>query len=326
MNVLRRGLVAAALLTTAIPATSLAAAQTWPNKPIRIVVAYPGGGVSDTVARALGEKISVQLSTPVIVENKAGAGGTIGLDAVAKSAPDGYTVGFSAISPVALNPHLGVVPFDPKNDLVPVVSVMYSPVLVLGTTANRSTSFQGLMDESKAQPGAIRWATAGLASLGHIVLEQIKYSGKLDITHIPYKGGGQQLNDALGAQFEVLSTNAGPAVMQHIAAGKLKPLAVGAPSRLETLPDVPTLSELGFPEANSTSLFGIFAPAKTPADVLNRLNKAFNEALAQTDIQEKLKASDNVPTGGDANTFALQIAKESVNNARIIKAANLALQ
>jgi tripartite-type tricarboxylate transporter receptor subunit TctC len=326
MNAMRRGLLAAALLSAAAPAISWAETAPWPSKPIRIVVAYPGGGVSDTVARALGEKLSVQLSTPIVVENKAGAGGTIGLDAVAKAAPDGYTIGFAAISPVALNPHLGAVPFDPQKDLAPVVSVMYSPVLILGTSANRASSFQALLAESKSHPGAVRWATAGLASLGHIVLEQVKYSSKVDITHIPYKGGGQQLNDALGGQFEVLSTNAGPTVMQHIQAGKLKALAVGAPQRLESLPQVPTLAELGFPEANSTSLFGIFAPGKTPQAVLQRLNKEFNKALTEPDIQAKLKVSDNVPTGGDAQTFAKQIAQESANNARIIKAANLRAQ
>lgn len=326
MNALRRGLVVAALCAAAVPAVSWAETAAWPSKPIRIVVAYPGGGVSDVVARSLGEKLSVQLGTPIVVENKAGAGGAIGMDAVAKSAPDGYTLGFSAISPVALNPHLGAVPFDPKNDLKPVVSIMYSPVLILGTTANRSSSFADMLTEAKQSPGMIRWATAGLASLGHIVLEQVKYTGKVDITHIPYKGGGQQLNDALGAQFEVLSTNAGPTVMQHIAAGKFKPLAVGAPQRLESLPDVPTMAELGFKEANTTSLFGIFAPAKTPQPILDRLNAEFNKALASADIQAKLKASDNVPTGGDAASFARQIAEESANNARIIKAANLKAQ
>lgn len=326
MNILRRSLVAAAMLTAAVPSLSWADAAPWPHKPIRIVVSYPGGGVSDVVARALGEKLSVQLSTPIVVENKAGAGGAIGLDTVAKSAPDGYTIGFSAISPVALNPHLGAVPFDPQKDLAPVVSIMYSPVLILATTAERAGSFKELLEEAKRNPGVVRWATAGLASLGHIVLEQVKYIGKVDITHIPYKGGGQQLNDALGAQYEVLSTNASPTLMQHIKAGKLKPLAVGAPQRLDSLPDVPTLAELGFPQANSTSLFGIFAPAQTPKAVLQRLNLEFNKALATPDIQAKLKASDNVPTGGDAASFVHQISQESANNARIVKAANLQAQ
>ena len=168
MNALRRGVLTAALCAAVVPAVSWADAAQWPNKPIHIIVAYPGGGVSDVVARALGEKLSTQLNTPVVVENRAGAGGVIGMDAVAKAAPDGYTIGFSAISPLALTPHLNGTPFDPARDITPVVSVMYSPVLILGTTANRAASFKELLEESKASPGVIRWATAGLASLGHI--------------------------------------------------------------------------------------------------------------------------------------------------------------
>ena len=140
MNALRRGVLTAALCAAVVPAVSWADAAQWPNKPIHIIVAYPGGGVSDVVARALGEKLSTQLNTPVVVENRAGAGGVIGMDAVAKAAPDGYTIGFSAISPLALTPHLNGTPFDPARDITPVVSVMYSPVLVLGTTANRAAS------------------------------------------------------------------------------------------------------------------------------------------------------------------------------------------
>lgn len=320
---MRRSLLAVSMLAVFSPFAQ--AAENWPSKPIRLIVSYPAGGVSDSVARAMADKLSLQLDTPVIVENKAGAGGSLGLDAVAKSAPDGYSLGFSAISPVALNPHLGRAPFDPKKDLTPVVSIMYSPVLIMGTSANRDPSFAGLLRSAKAEPGAIRWATSGLASLGHIVLEQVKYSAKVEITHIPYKGGGQQLNDALGGQFEVLSTNAGPAVMQHLQSGKFKPLAVGAPKRLDTLPQVPTLAELGFAAANMNSLFGIFAPANVPTPVLQRLNLEFNKVLALPDIQEKLIGTDNVPTGGSQSDFAKQIAEESAENARIIKAAAIKL-
>ena len=147
----------------------------------------------------------------------------------------------------------------------------------------------------------------------------------VQITHVPYKGGGQQLNDALSGQFEVLSTNAGPAVMQQIKAGKLHPLAVGAPARLNTLPNVPTLGELGLPAANLNSVFGMFAPAGVPAAVLERLNAEINRALALPDIQARLEASDNVPTGGSAEAFRRQIAAESQSNARIIRAANIRL-
>jgi tripartite-type tricarboxylate transporter receptor subunit TctC len=298
-------------------------AQAWPARPIRIVVAYPPGGVSDNVARALAERLAGALGTSVVVDNRAGASGSIGMDAVAKAAPDGYTLGFAAISPLALNPHLGKSPFDPVKDVVPVASVMYSPVLLLGTSASSSEDFKALLAAARVKPGAVRWATSGPASLGHIMLEQIKAAAGVDITHVPYKGGGQQLTDALSGQFEVLSTNAGPAVMQHIKAGKLRPLAVGAPARLDALPNVPTLAELGFAPANLTSLFGVFAPAGLPQPVLERLNAEINKALQTQELRTRLIASDNVPTGGSASEFARQITQESGNNARIIRAAGI---
>lgn len=322
---LRRGLLAAAVLAVAVPAAAVAG-EAWPSKPIRLVVSYPAGGVSDNVARALGDKLTAQLGQSVLIENKAGAGGAIGLDQVAKSAPDGYTLGFSSISPLALSPHLGKMAFDPHKDIVPVVSVMYSPVLILGTKANKAPNFGALIAQSRKDPGSVRWATAGLASLGHIVLEQVRHQAKVDITHVPYKGGGQQMNDGLGGQYEILSTNASPTVMPHILSGSFKPLAVGAPKRLESLPQVPTLAELGYPAANSTSLFGIFAPSGTPKAVLDRLNAEINKALQAPDIQQRLKASDNVPTGGSAAAFAKEIATESASNAKIIQSAGITLQ
>ena len=316
----RRHVLGAAALAL-LPA--LAIAQAWPAKPIRLVVAYPPGGVSDVVARALADKLAGPLGQPVVVENKAGASGGIGMDAVAKAAPDGHTLGFAAISPLALNPHLGKSPFDPVKDIAPVASVMYSPVLLLATTATPARDFNELLATARGKPGAVRWATSGPASLGHIMLEQLKAGAKVDITHVPYKGGAQQMNDALSGQFEILSTNASPAVMQHINSGKLRALAVGAPARLDTLPDVPTLGELGHAAANLTSLFGVFAPAGVPQPVLQRLNAEINKALALPDIRARLTGSDNGPTGGSAADFGRQIAAESDNNARIIRAANI---
>ncbi|MCO5338869.1 Bug family tripartite tricarboxylate transporter substrate binding protein [Delftia tsuruhatensis] len=324
-HVLVTSMLAATVAAAALPMSVSAADAAWPSRPIRVVVSYPAGGVSDVVARALGEKLAARLGQPVVVDNKAGAGGAIGLDLVAKAAPDGYTLGFSSISPLTLSPHLGKPLFDPQRDLVPVTSVMYSPVLLLGTARSTAADFNALVAQAKAQPGEVRWATAGLASLGHIMLEQIMHASQVRITHIPYKGGGQQLNDGLSAQFEVLSTNAGPAVLQHIKAGKFKALAVGAPPRLESLPGVPTLAELGYKSANMTSVFGIFAPAGTPAPVLQKLNAEINQVLAQPDMRAKLEATDNVAMGGKAEDFARQIEAESQSNARIIRAAGIKL-
>lgn len=310
----------AALSATVLP---LHAQGPWPSKPVHLVVAYPPGGVSDAVARALGERLAAALGQPVVVENKGGASGAIGLDAVAKSAPDGHTLGFAAISPLALTPHLGKVPFDPARDLVPVVGVMDSPVLLLATTATPAKDLRELIAAARAKPGAVRWATSGPGSLGHLMLEQLKAATKVDITHIPYKGGGQQINDALSAQFEVLSVNASPVITQHVKAGKLRVLAVGAPSRLDAFPAVPTLAELGYPAANLSSVFGLFAPAGVPAAVVERLNAEVNKALASPELRSRLVASDNVPTGGTAAAFAKLIATESDNNARIIRAAHI---
>ncbi|PBI93698.1 Tripartite tricarboxylate transporter family receptor [Variovorax boronicumulans] len=310
------------LAAAALCAASGAHAQAVP-RTVRLIVAYPAGGVSDVVARALGDRLATQLGTTVIVDNRAGASGAIGMDAVAKAAPDGATLGFSAISPLVLSPHLGKLPFDPLKDIVPVASVMYSPVLLVATPTSKAKDFRALIAEAKAQPGAVRWATSGPASLGHIVLEQVRATAGVDITHVPYKGGGQQLNDALSGQFEILSTNASPTLSAHIQSGKLRPLAAGAPARLESLPQVPTLAELGYSAANIHSLFGVFAPAGTPAALVAKYNAEINKALASPELRAKLTATDNVPAPGTPAAFAKEIASEFESNGRIVKAAGI---
>lgn len=317
-------LAAAAMAPSHVLAQGSAA--DWPgSRPIRIIVAYPAGGVSDVMARALGDRLSAQLGTPVIVDNKAGAGGAIAMDAVAKAPADGHTLGFSSISPLVLSPHLGRLPFDPVRDIAPVASVMVSPVLLLATPACTARDFPALVAQAKARPGEVRWATSGQASLGHIMLEQIMQALGAKITHVPYKGGGQQLNDALSGQFEILSTNAGPAVAQHIQSGKLRALAVGAPQRVDGLPGTPTLAELGMPAANLSSQFGIFAPGRTPFAILERLNAEINKALAWPELRARLVATGNVPLGGASVDFAREIARESQGNAAIIRAARIQL-
>ncbi len=318
---LRAAFIAAALTVSAsVPAF---AADSYPNRPIRMIVAYPTGGISDAVARALGEKLSAQMGTSVVVENKAGAGGSIGIDAVAKAAPDGYTLGFSSTSPLTLNPHVGHVNYDPQHDVAPVMSVMYSPVLVVATQSFSGKSFQDLIAQAKAKPGSMRWATSGLGTVGHVMLEQIKAKSKTELTMIPYKGAGQQMNDALGGQFEVMSTNASPMLTQHMQAGRLRAIAVGAPKRIDSLPNVPTMDELGYPKANLTSTFGIFAPGKTPPAIINKLNAELNKALAEPDVRDRLLRGGEVPTGGSAAQFGAAIRAESAENARIVKEAGI---
>lgn len=295
----------------------------WPARPIRLIVPYPSGGVSDQVARQLAELLAPVLGQSLVVDNRPGASGMLGMDALAKSMPDGHTLAFSAISPLTLQPHLGKSPFDPATDIAPVVSIMSSPVLLLATPACAARDMKELIQLARQQPGALRWSTSGSASLGHIVLEHIRMQAGVDITHVPYKGGGQQITDALAGHVDLLSVNASAAVMAHIQQGRLRALSVGAPSRLDSLPRIPTLAEAGYVPANLSSIFGLFAPARTPGEVMERLNREVNRLLLSSDLRQRLLQADNLPTGGSAVTFARQILQESQHNARVIQAAGI---
>lgn len=282
----------------------------WPTGPLHLVVAYPPGGVSDAAARALAAPLSARLGVPVLVEHRAGAGGVIALTALARAVPDGHTLCFSAISPLTSTEADAPGTAALRAQLAPVMSVMATPVLVAGTSALEGADFAALLSAAR-RPQGLRWATSGPRTVGHRVLQAVQRAGGGQIVHVPYKGGGQQITDALGGQFEVLSTNVGPQQIAHCRAGRLKPLAVGAPHRLPVLPEVPTLAELGMPQANLVSLFGLFAPAATPPAVLRRLNTELNRALRTPELQAALQAADNLPTGGTAEAFQRQIEEEA---------------
>jgi tripartite-type tricarboxylate transporter receptor subunit TctC len=307
-------LLAAAL---ALPA----GAQTFPTKPVRIIVVYPPGGTSDAVTRFIAEKLSPALGQQVVVENKGGAGGALGMDAMAKSAPDGHTLAFGAISPLTLLPHVGKVPYDPLKDVAPVASVMISPVYVLATPAFTGKTFADVVQEAKAKPGMLRVGTSGVATLGHLMVEQLRAAG-IDLVHVPYRGGGQVITDAAGGQFELFTANPSPAVNNFIQQGKFRVLAV-APKRLAALPNVPTMTELGYREANYSSHFGIYAPARTPEPVLRRLNSEINAVLAAPEIAERLTKLDNVVAPMTIEQFAQVIRKEYEANAKIVAKAGI---
>jgi tripartite-type tricarboxylate transporter receptor subunit TctC len=304
-----------ALLALALTAGATRAEARWPQpKPIRWTVAYPPGGVSDELSRVVADRLGAALGVPVLVEHRAGAGGVLAMEQLARAAPDGHRLCFSAISPLTLAPRLGHVGYDPQRDIAPVIALMLTPLLVVGTTALAASDFAGLLAQARARPGRLRWATSGLGTTGHVVLEEVRRASGTDIVHVPYKGGGQQLNDALGGQFEVLSSNVGAAQIAHVRAGRLKALAVGAPARLAVLPEVPTLAELGLDRANRSSIFGIFAPGRTPAALVERINESIAQVLAQLPVGERLRAVDNLPLGGSAAEFAQRIAAEARAN------------
>ncbi len=292
---------------------------TWPKKPVRIMVVYPAGGISDQICRAMADRLSASLGVPVLVDNRAGAGGGVGMALLAEAEPDGHTLAFSAISPLTLLPLLSPLSYDPVRDITPIIGVMHTPTLLVGTPSFDGDSFKDIAALSHSRPGGLRWATSGFGTTGHMVLEQVRLATGAKIVHIPYKGGGQQLNDALGGQFELLSTNVGPAQLQYIANQKLKPLAVGAPTRLKSLPQVLSFAELDCPRANLTSLFGVFAPARTPRAILQRLNAELNKVLTTLDFRSQLLSIDNLPAGGTAEEFVAWITKDRQANAKTVR-------
>ncbi|WP_208507419.1 tripartite tricarboxylate transporter substrate binding protein [Variovorax paradoxus] len=285
---------------------------------MRLIVVYPPGGVSDGMARVLAEPLAQSLGVPVLIENRPGAGGSVGMDALARAVPDGHTLAFSAISPLTLHPLLARVAYDPLRAFVPVASLMRTPVLVVGTQAFSGRGFGDLIAQARAQPGAVRWASSGVATIGHLVLAQVRVQSRTDITHIPYQGGGPQLNDALSGQFEVLSTNVAAQQLQYIESGRFQALAVGAPRRIEALPEVPTLAELGYERANRDSLFGLFAPARTPQPVVQRLNAEIQRLLRGETLRLRLREAYNLPAGGSSEDFAREIALDRRRNRALV--------
>ncbi|WP_257625246.1 Bug family tripartite tricarboxylate transporter substrate binding protein [Variovorax boronicumulans] len=283
----------------------------WPRRAIHITVAYPPGGVSDQMARALAEVLAADLGVPVVIENKAGASGTLALELLVRRPADGYSLCFVAATAIALRAqaanHRGVA----LRAALPVAGVMRTPILVVGTRSLGVDGFARMVDRARQSPGSVRWATTGEGTTGYAVLDRVRRASRTEIVHIPYKGGGQQLLDALAGHFEVLSTNVASAQLEDIAAGRLVALAVGAPVRLRVLPDTPTLAELGYDDANLDSLFGLFAPPDLPEALADRLNRAVAAALETPALQSRLRSMSNLPFEGSADAFAQQIAREA---------------
>lgn len=281
-----------------------------PGGALRLMVAYPPGGVSDEVARLLADRLALLRGAPVRVEYKPGAGGSIAMEHLARSPPDGRLLLFCAITPLTLMPRYQPVRYLPLRDIAPVAAVMATPTLVAGTAALQATDFAGLLSRARAAPGALRWATTGVGTTGYRVLEAVGQALSLDLTHVPYKGGGQSLQDALGAQFEVLSTNVAPAQLQYVAQGRLKALAVGAAQRVPELPDVPTLAELGVPAGNLSSLFGLFAPGGTPRAWRDAWNAEVHQVLQQPDLRQRLRDGHNAVGEAGVAAFEARICAE----------------
>jgi tripartite-type tricarboxylate transporter receptor subunit TctC len=287
---------------------------------MRLTVAYPPGGVSDETARDLAQRLAARWGLPVLVDHRPGAGGAVAMEALARAHGDTQLLCFSAITPLLPRPHAEALRYDPVHDIAPVAAVMSTPLLVIATPAFKGRSFADLVAAARREPGRIRWATSGHGTTGHLVLEQVCAVAGVEITHVPYAGGGQQLTDALAGQFEVLSSNVAARQLADVRSGRLRALAVGAPHRLPVLPEVPTLVELGFAAANLWSLFGLFAPAGLPAARLDQLNLDIRAVASEPAFRQRLIANGNLPADGPRADFIRDIASEAAAMQRLLAA------
>ena len=307
--------LAFALACSAAPA---ALAQAWPSKPIKIVVNFPPGGAADQIARAVAPQLQAALGQPVVVENRAGSGGNIGGEAVAKSPPDGYTLLMSSGGMVSVNPHIYArMPFDPAKDLVPVAAAARVLVFLVVRSENPSKAFAAFLADLKANPGQRSFGSPGNGSSPHLAGEMMKSMTGVYAVHVPYRGAAPALTDLLGGQLDFLF-DPGIAI-PHIKAGKLRLLAVGSPQRSPLFPDVPTLDELGLKGFDADTVFGFYAPAGTPEAIVTRLNSEINRSLATPALQERIAAIGGVPAPMSPAQFAAKAAEDSKRFGAIIK-------
>jgi tripartite-type tricarboxylate transporter receptor subunit TctC len=297
-----------------------AAAQSFPTKPIKLIVPFPAGGSVDVTSRALAQKLSESLGQQVIVENRPGAGGNIGMDAVAKSAPDGYTIGMGALSTHAVNPALyPKMPFDAVKDFAPISLVVVTPnVLVTNPAALPANDVAGIIDFARKNAGKVNCASGSNGSAGHLGCELFRLATGASITHVPYKGGGPAMTDLLGGQVQMMFDNMASA-MPQIKAGKLKAFAVTTPTRSALAPDLPTMAQAGVKDFDVFTWWGLFAPAGTPPEIVKRFNTEVAKALAAPDLKEKWLSSGAEPSPTTPEAFAAFIAKEMPKYAKIVK-------
>ena len=315
MQTSRRLLLALAAATLATNAL----AQAWPTKPIRVIVPFPPGGGTDIIAREVTHRVATNSGWSFVVDNKPGAGGNLGIDAAARSAPDGYTIVLGQTSNLAINPTLyAKLPYDPIKDLAPIGLVASAPLVLVVPTSSPYKTLADLVAAAKAKPGVINFASPGIGTVAHLTGEKFQKAAAIRFTHVPYKGTNQALTDVIGGQVQLYVSSV-PSVLQQIRSGTLRPLAVTSEKRVGDLPQTPTVAEAGFKGSEAITWFGFLAPAGTPKEVITRLNAEFNKALQQPELMKRLAQEGADPLGGTPEQFALLIRDDIVRWGKVVK-------
>jgi tripartite-type tricarboxylate transporter receptor subunit TctC len=304
---------------------STAQAQTYPNKPVRLVVPFPPGGPTDIVARPLAQMLSEELKQQVIVDNRGGAGGIIGADNVAKSAPDGYSLLMATVGTHAINATLyRKLPYDAVADFTPIDLVAAAPVSVVVNPATSIGSVHELIERAKRSPGALNYGSAGNGTPGHLTGEMFKSAAQVDLKHVPYKGSAPAVTDLLGGQIELMFDPL-QSVIAHVQSGKLKILAVSSAKRASILPNVPTFSESGLKDFEAIAWWGVFAPARLPEALANQLNATTEKVVHAAPFQERLGPLGVQPMGGSRADFAQFQKREIEKWGKAVRASGATL-
>ena len=309
------------LLAVTLAASASAWGQAYPTKPIRFVVPFAPGGSTDTLARTLGVRLAEALGQQVVIDNRTGANGNIGMEIVAKAPPDGHTIVLGYIANVAIGPSLyDKLPFDPVKDYEHVTLLATSPNVLVAHPSVKATNMKELIAFAKANPGKLAYASASVASVGHLTGEYINQLAGIKMTHIAYKGSGQAVTDLLGGHIPLMYSGFS-STLPHIKSGKLRPLAQTGEKRSPALPDVPTIAEQGFPKFEATAWYGVHAPAKTPKAIVNRLNAELVKALKLPDVRERLTSLGFEIAGSTPEAYGSYIKAEIKKWEKVVKAS-----
>lgn len=294
-------------------------AQSWPAKPIRLVVPFPAGGGTDIIARDLAHKITESTKWTFVIDNKPGSGGNIGIDSVAKSAPDGYSLVLGQTSNLAINPSLySKLPYDAAKDLAPISKVASSPLALVVAANSPYKALADVVAAAKAKPGTLNFATSGNGTVAHLATEMLQKEAGIQLVHVPYKGASQGVTDVIGGQVQIYVSSI-PTLIGHIKSGKLRPLAVTSLKRSDDLPQTPTVAESGYKNFEAITWFGIVGPAGLPKDITARLNDEINKALKSPELRKRLSDQGADVAGSTPEQFAAYIRDETAKWGRVVK-------
>jgi tripartite-type tricarboxylate transporter receptor subunit TctC len=316
MKASRRLLIA--LAATTLSATG-AFAQAWPAKPIRVVVPFPPGGGTDIIAREASQRVAAATGWTFVIDNKPGAGGNLGVDAVAKAPPDGYTLVLGQTSNLAINPTLyAKMPYDSQKDLAPIVLIANAPLVMVTGVSSPYKTLADAVSAAKAKPGGLNFASPGNGTVAHLTSEMLQKAADIKTQHVPYKGAAQALTDVISGNVELYMSSV-PTLIGQIKNNKLRPLAVTSAKRVDDLPNVPTINESGYKGFDAVTWFGLLAPAGTPKDVIAKLNTEFNKALQNPELRKKLGDEGADPAGGTPEQFTALIKEEIPRWGKVVK-------